>query len=70
MEPGPAGNDLSTATDRWKAKHNGDDQGAFAIRDRKNTGKHYQRKQTGHNKFAALQFLDERRSNEKETQRN
>jgi hypothetical protein len=59
-----------SAGDRWNRKHDRDDQDAFAIRDRNDAGKQNQRKQTGYNEFAAFNFLDERRPDEKEAKRN
>src|SRR4029077_4054643 len=58
------------AGDRRSRKHDRDDEDAFAICDRKNTGNEHQRKQTGYNEIATFDFLDKRRPDEKETQRN
>src|SRR5207245_5391160 len=53
------------ADDRREGKHNRDDQGAFALRDSKNTGNEDQRKQSGYNEIATFDFLNERRTDEK-----
>jgi hypothetical protein len=58
------------AGDRRNRKHDRDDQDAFAICDRNDASKQDQRKQGGYNEFATFNFLDKRRPDEKESQRN
>ena len=58
------------AGDRREGKHNRDNQGAFVLRDSNDSGNEDQRKQSGYNKIATFDFLNERRTDEKGHERN
>ena len=59
-----------SAGDWGNCEHKRNDKDALAMRDSENTSQQHQRKQTGYNKFATFNFLDERRSDEEESERN